>query len=223
MFSCSAEANMDTDQARWDDARRIEAWAGEVRVNLIRLAAIVVFYGHHLVNVYLFRDDPDTVGRFHVAVTALVMAWAAEVLLLYICLARRWMPPALPWAVVGCDIVLITLLVILTQDARTLLVVLYLLVVFSTALRLSLSLIYGATFGSMAAFLFFLGFVKYGLELPNEQRLTRPNEVIFVLALGAAGLLAGQMVRQARRLAQGYPVVVADEAVQVEAGQEGRP
>jgi hypothetical protein len=36
----------------WADARRVEAWAGEVRVNLIRLVAVGVFYGQHLVNVY---------------------------------------------------------------------------------------------------------------------------------------------------------------------------
>ena len=73
---------------RWDDARRIEAWAGEVRVNLIRLAAVLVFYAHHLVNVYIFHDDPDILGRFHTAVTALVVAWAGGVLALLVTLTR---------------------------------------------------------------------------------------------------------------------------------------
>src|SRR4051812_33964521 len=43
---------------RWDDARRLEAWAGEVRVNLVRVAALVAFYGYHLLNVYALSDDP---------------------------------------------------------------------------------------------------------------------------------------------------------------------
>jgi hypothetical protein len=205
---------------RWADARRIEAWAGEVRVNLIRLAAIVAFYGHHLVNVYLFRDDLEIAGRFHASVTALVLAWAAEVLVLHLCLTRRWLPPALPWLALAWDTLLVTALLMLTRDPRTWLAVLYMLVIASAALRLSLPLIYGATLGSMAAYLFFLGYVKYWLEVPDGQRLSRPNQVIFVLALGAAGLLAGQMVRQARRLVQGYPVTVEESTAAAEPAQE---
>jgi hypothetical protein len=34
--------------ARWADARRLESWAGEARLNLIRAAALLVFYGYHL-------------------------------------------------------------------------------------------------------------------------------------------------------------------------------
>jgi hypothetical protein len=34
--------------------------------------------------------------------------------------------------------------------------------------------------------------------------------VIFLLGLAVAGLLAGQVVRQARRLVRGYPIVVVD-------------
>ena len=44
------------------------------------------------------------------------------------------------------------------------------------------------------------------------DRIPRVNEVLFLLALGTAGLLAGQMVRQARRLVAGYPVQVQNES-----------
>lgn len=195
---------------QWEDARRIEAWAGEVRVNLIRLVAILGFYGHHLVNVYLLRDDPTIAGRFHAAVTALVLAWSAMVLALYFCLSRRWVPPWLMYATVAWDIVLVTTLLMLTRDPATSLAALYFLVIATAPLRLSLPLVYFATLGSMAAYLFFLGYLKYGLEIPDGQRLSRPNQIIFLLALGGTGLLAGQMVRQARRLVEGYPVTVAE-------------
>lgn len=195
---------------QWEDARRIEAWAGEVRVNLIRLVAILGFYGHHLVNVYLLRDDPSVAGAFHAAVTALVLAWSAMVLALYFCLSRRWVPPWLMYATVAWDMVLVTALLMLTKDAHTSLAALFFLVIVTAPLRLSLPLVYFATLGSMAAYLFFLGYLKYGLGLLDEQRLSRPNQVIFELALGATGLLAGQMVRQARRLVHGYPVSVVE-------------
>jgi hypothetical protein len=195
---------------RWADARRIEAWAGEVRVNLVRLVAIVAFYGHHLVNLYLYRDDPVFTGPYHAGVTALVLAWALAVVVLYLGLSRRWLPAWLPYAVVAWDVLLITALLLLTGDPRTWLPVLYLLVVASSALRLSLPLVATATVGSMAAYLVFLGHVRFVLQLPPEQRLSRPNQIIFLLALATAGLVAGQAVRQARRLVQGYPVTVEE-------------
>jgi hypothetical protein len=192
----------------WADARRIESWAGEVRVNLIRLAAMIVFYGQHLVNLYLFRDEPTIGGAYHTSVTALVLAWSLLVLLLYFCLARRWVPPALKYFATTWDILLITLLLLLTRDPKTMLAVLYFLVVAAAVLRLSLPLVYFTTLGTMAAYLYFLGYVRYWLQLPAQQRLSRPQQIVFLLALGTAGLLAGQVVRQARRLVAGYPVTV---------------
>jgi len=137
-----------------------------------------------------------------------VLAWSVLVLLLYFCLARRWVPVALKYLATSWDIVLITLLLLLTRDPKTTLAVLYFLVVAAAALRLSLPLVYFTSLGTMAAYLYFLGYVRYWLQLPAEQRLSRPQQVVFLLALGTAGLLAGQLVRQARRLVAGYPVTV---------------
>ena len=39
-----------TMDSRLHATMRIEAWAGEVRVNLIRLAALAMFYGYHVLN-----------------------------------------------------------------------------------------------------------------------------------------------------------------------------
>jgi hypothetical protein len=203
-----------TSDDRWEDARRIEAWAGEVRVNLIRLAAIIAFYGNHLVQTYLFHEGRNDHG-FHVAVTAIVLAWATSVLALYVCLSRRYNPPALKHIAVGWDIVMVTAVVIVAGAPKSTLAALYFLVIASAPLRLSLPLVYFASLGSMAAYVLFLGYYKYflaGVErYPTDpRRLTRADQVIFVLALGAAGLFAGQMVRQARRLSQGYVVDIEE-------------
>src|SRR5262249_29793345 len=194
----------------WADAQRIESWAGEVRVNLVRLVALLAFYGHHLVNVYVSRDDPSVAGRYHTAVTALVLAWAAGVLVLHYCLSRRWLPTWLKYAATAWDLLLITALLVLGRDPKSTLSVLYFLVIVAAALRLSLPLVYAATLGAGAAYLFFLGYARFWLELPAEQRLPRPQQIVFLLGLVVTGLLAGQVVRQARRLLAGYPVVVAD-------------
>jgi hypothetical protein len=200
----------------WADACRIEAWAGEVRVNLIRLVAIIAFYGYHLINVYLVPGNEALRGVYHATITALILAWSGTVMILHFCLSRRWVPPALKYASTLWDIVLITGLVAFTRDRPTSpFTALYFLVIASSALRVSLKLVYVATLGSIAAYLFLLGFyafwvVGYDIYYANEStRIPRAHEVIFVLALGTAGLFAGQVVRQARRLVEGYPVTVA--------------
>ncbi len=195
---------------RWSDARRVEAWAGEARVNVIRLAALLAFYANHLVNVYVW-DDASAGGSFHSSVTALVLGWSLAVLGVYVCLSRRWLVPGLAYVTVAWDVVFTTLLLLIVRDPRSMLVTLYFLAIASAVLRLSLSLVYVASLGSIAAYLFFLGYIRFYLELPAEQRQARPQQVAVVLALGAAGILAGQAVRQVRRLVRGHPVVV-DEA-----------
>jgi hypothetical protein len=208
----------------WEDARRLEAWAGEVRVNLIRAVALVLFYANHLCNVYFFKDDPTMQGeagaRFHVAVTTVVLAWAVGILALHVCLTRRWVPPALKYVSVGWDLVLTTALIVISPDGpRSPLMLLYFAIVASTPLRLSLRLIYVATLGAMVAALIVLGqyvFLRQHGNPPvsyweSTDKIPRVSELIFFLSLGAVGLLAGQMVRQARRLVQGYPVRVEED------------
>jgi hypothetical protein len=208
---------------RWADARRLEAWAGEVRVNLIRVAALAAFYGYHLLNVYVLSDDPFLRGPYHTAVTGIVLAWAAGALTLHACLTRRWVPPWLKYAATLMDLALLTaLLAVGREGPRSPLVLLYFLVVAAAPLRLSLRLVYAATLGAAAAVTLLTGyyvFFQVGREAyyadGSPYRIPRTAEVIFLLALGAAGLLAGQAVRQARRLVEGYPVAVgrAEEAV----------
>jgi hypothetical protein len=206
---------MATDDA-WADAQRLEAWAGEVRVNLIRIAALIAFYGHHLTNVYLIRNDPGLRGEFHLTVTIITAAWAVAAFLLYWFLTHRRVPPSLKFVATAWDLSLLTLLLALTQGGpKSSLLVLYFLIIAAAPLRLSLPLVYVATLGSIAAYLLLLGhyvFVVIGVEDYYGDRLRfgvpRTQEVIFILSMGAAGLLAGQAVRQARRLVRGYPVVV---------------
>jgi hypothetical protein len=194
----------------WSDAQRLEGYAGEVRVNLLRLTAIVVFYGHHLVNVFLIQDDPTLRGPYHAKVTVLALAWAMAVLAIHFCLSRRWVSPALKYVATAWDLLLITALLVIGGDGKSMFAVFYFLVIIAAALRLSLPLVYCATLGTMAAYLFFLGYVRFGLHADDRERLSRPQQVIVLLALGAAGLLAGQVVRQVRRLLGGYPVRVVD-------------
>jgi hypothetical protein len=195
----------------WRASQRLEGLAGEIRVNLIRIVALAAYYGHHLVNVFLTGDDPSLKGDYHLVVTYLVLAWALAALVIQYCLMRRWIPVALKYLVTIWDILLITTLLMVGGEGRSMLAVLYFLVIVAAPLRLSLALVWTATLGTMAAYAFFLGYVRWRLELPIEQRTSRPQQIVFLLALGATGLFAGQLVRQCRRLVRGAPVPVEEE------------
>src|SRR3954469_21152656 len=87
----------DTHDVAWLDARRPEAWAGELRVNLIRLIAIVLFYARHLVEFYLAAPGSSVRGNYHTRVTVIVIAWAAFAVALHLILSRRRLPEPLPY------------------------------------------------------------------------------------------------------------------------------
>jgi hypothetical protein len=193
----------------WDDARRLEGWAGEFRLNVIRLVAIAGFYGYHLLDAYVLRPEDETLrGAYHTQVTILALAWAVGAIVLHLYLVNRWAPAALKYLATGWDVVMITAVLMAGRDPHSLLTAVYLLVVAAAALRLCLVLVYAATVGSMLGFLALHGYIRYVLEFPASQRLSHAQQTLFLLALAVAALIAGQVVRQARRLSAGHVVTV---------------
>lgn len=203
----------------WEDVRRLEEWAGEVRVNLVRMVGIVLFYGRHLVEYLMAAPGSVVRGPYHLRVTWIAAAWAAGVLLVRFQLARRVVPPWLKYVTTAWDLFLVTVLCMIASGERgaprSPLVLLYFLVIAMAPLRLSLRLVYATTAGAMLGYLgllahhawFKVGFEKYYSTI--ELRIPRSEEAIYLLAMLVAGLLAGQVVRQARRVAAGYPVTVS--------------
>jgi hypothetical protein len=181
----------------------LPALAAEARVNLVRLTALLAFYGHHCWHVFLL-GDPALTPDYHRAVTALVLAWGAEVLAVHLALGRGRLPGWLPHAVTVGDALLTTVLVSLGGGPPGALTVLYLLIVAAAAVRLSLPLVYVATAAAALGYLGALGHYAFlvigaaryygepGLAVPRTQ------QGVFLLAVLTAGVLAGQTVRQAR-------------------------
>src|SRR5207248_558865 len=105
------------------------------------------------------------------------------------------------------DVALVTAAVMISGGPKsTSLVLLYLLVVAASPPRLSLRLVWLATVAAVLGYVIALG--HYVLLIVGEMayyalpelRIPRSQEVITVLAILTAGLLAGQAVRQALRL-----------------------
>lgn len=190
------------EEPAWEAAQRVEEWAGEARVNLIRLVAIAAFYAHHLVQYYLLKL-PLT-PRHHLAATGIAVAWSVASMALHLALVRQVRLPWIKYLALLYDALMITGLLALTEGGKSPLVVLLFLLVATSALRMQVRMAWATTVLAVAAYLFVLGHDRWGRNLPADQRVPRRNQVIFVLGLGAAGVLAGQALRQARRFARDY-------------------
>jgi hypothetical protein len=207
----------------------LEAWAGEIRVNLLRLVGLLIYYAHHLLRYYVLKDDPGLTPEYHQAVTALVVAWGGMVGLIHIlCRSQLSGPdwtsslgtlavasgsgivfkPWMKYAITVMDLLFIYTLVLLHPEGpRGPMVLLLFLVIASAPLRLSLRLVYVATLGAMLTYVLVVGtlYIRLGSEryyaAENVKRVPRPTQAVMLLTLGGAGLFAGQMVRQSKRLA----------------------
>ncbi|HEX3357838.1 MAG TPA: hypothetical protein VHS31_12780 [Tepidisphaeraceae bacterium] len=204
---------------QWELSRRIEAWAGEIRVNLIRIVALAVFYLRHLIELFLSEKDAPIRGIYHVRVTALVVAWAGMAGAVHLLLSSRFYPPAMKFVASLFDLLMITILCTIAGGPQTPLVLLFFGVIAAAPLRLSLPVVWTTTFGSMAGYLAVLGWYAWyviGFKTyyaTPSLRIARSQEIITLLCLGVAGLFAGQVVRQARRMIERYPMLreAADE------------
>jgi len=201
---------------QWEDTQRLESWAGETRLNLVRLAAIAVFYGRHLIEFVASPAGAPARGVYHLQITWLCLMWVAAAVVLHVRLRRRWMSASLKYFTTAYDAVMITIVCALAGGPKTPLILLYFPLIAAAPLRLSLRLVYFATACAAAGYLivlghyawYVIGFHKY--YATPELRIPRSQEAIVVLALGACGVMAGQVVRQMRRIASRYPVVAVD-------------
>jgi len=183
----------------WLAAERVERWAGELRINLIRLVAIAAFYGHHLFNRFVLKEcfPPN----YSLAVTATAAIWTLGALALHLSLTNQRVPAGLRYIAVGFDVLMITSLLMVSDGPRSTLVVLLFLVVATSTLRFDLRLVWVATALTLLSYGLVCGHAKW---IKPERQIPRRQQVIMVLSLSAAGVLAGQGVRQARRFAQDY-------------------
>lgn len=191
-----------SEDAAWAAAGRVEAWAGEIRVNLIRLIAIVVFYGHHLLNVHVFKADLPP--HYHFAVSALSGAWIFAGLALHAALSRRWNPVWLRYAAVAFDALMIGSILLVSDGPRGPFFMLLFPLIATACLRVDLRLVWTATALAILAYGIACGHDRWVRKRPDADRVPRRQQVIVVLALAGAGFLAGQAVRQTRRLAREY-------------------
>ena len=177
-----------------------ESYAGEIRVNYIRLVAIALFYGQHVLHA-LIASSSSFDPTYHLRATMLALTWSMLVIAVYAVSSRQQCPPYLKFLATAYDILMIALTIKLTEGYLGVWNMLYLLPITATALRHSLKLAYFATGLAIATYLCSLGFYLYwhvgAAKYWSDPQTT--DLAVIVLSMLTTGLLAGQTIRQARR------------------------
>lgn len=181
-----------------------ESWAGEIRVNFIRLVAILMFYGQHVLQV--LTAEPSTYNaNYHLRATVLSLTWGLLVIAVYVMAKRQGYPPYLKYISTAYDILMIAATVKLTEGYLGVWNMIYLLPITATASRHSLRLVYFATGMAMGTYVcslafyvfWFVGTQKYWSDSAIQVRTT--DFAVVILSMLTTGLLVGQTIRQARR------------------------
>jgi hypothetical protein len=196
-----------TADRQWRIVGRWEEYEGEGRANLLRLIAVTAFYAIELAHYhglqFGFFEIPGggATRSFHIAVTMLVVVWA--MLCLGISLARKqgYFPASLKFLSTGCDLVLLTSVLALGEGSKSPLVLGFFIIQMLAALRFSLPLVWFASLGSAACYVFLLG---YAVWMEPSQRVPRYQQLLVLVGLALSGVILGQVIRRVKHLAHDY-------------------
>ena len=191
-------------EPKWTKELDWESWGGEIRVNFIRLTAILMFYGQHLLHLITAESSASN-ANYHLRATVLSLTWGLLVIAVYVMARSQQNPPYMKYITTAYDILMIAATVKLTEGYLGVWNMIYLLPITATALRHSLRLVYFATglaivayVASLSFYIFWhLGTDKYWGDPSLQIRTT--DFAVVILSMLTTGLLVGQTVRQARR------------------------
>ena len=184
----------------WEIVRRWESYGGELTVNMMRIVAVLVFYGIQLLNYHVF-DVEGVDKEFHAAMTALCIGWGCLALLVHLLLVRRVFPLGLKFAVTGMDLAFVTGALLIADGPSSPLLALYFLLMVGSVLRFSHRLVAFTTLGCLVSYLVILGnayWVREALRVPRYRQL------IFGVSVLLGGAILTFAVRRARLLAESY-------------------
>jgi hypothetical protein len=204
-MASNAAGQQPSAEREWFIVGRWEEFGGEGRANLLRVIGIATFYAVECLNYFGVNlgplQMPSVVDRpFHLAVTALAVAWAMVGAGVFLCRRSHIFPWSLKFISTGCDLLLLTSVLTLADGPRSPLLIGYFVVLALAALRLSLPLIWFATIGSAAGYLFLLGYARWFTE--RDVRVPRYYELVFLLGVVLTGVVLGQVLRRVRHLSE---------------------
>jgi hypothetical protein len=200
----------------WLVVCRWRQYAAEIRVNVLRICAIAMFYLLHLagswpgnagswLSLLQFNQTRELSPQRHLAITVLVGAWVLWSLTVHVLLLDRVFPRRLPVLSICLDSLFLTAVLICGSGAASPLVCGYFLIVMMAGLRLNLSWVRLATGCCVLGYLVVLGCSRWpqGFLLQDPlPTVPRYHQIMVCLAIVISGVIVGQMVRHVRQIAE---------------------
>ncbi len=179
---------------------RALAMHGEMRANLLRLAAVCVFYLIELVDFHglpLFGIAPAAgmTPVFHQLATGLAVAWSFTAFAIWLCLSHHRFNAAMKFTATAADLFLLTMLLLAANGPSSPLCIVYALIIAASALRFSLALLWMATAGAVFGYLVLVADAHWHHP---EHQVPHHHLVIVIAALVLLGVIVGQILRTAR-------------------------
>jgi hypothetical protein len=206
------ETTFESASRQWHIVSRWQEYEGEARANLLRIAGIGVFYFIELLDYHGLRLGPIEIPAIvskplHQVITGLALAWALTGMAVLLCQKHQIFPAGLKYATTAADLIFLTLMLLAASGPQSPLVIGYFLIIVLATLRFSLGLVRFATVGAVAGYLLVLGQGRWFRDPPLA--VPRHQQLIMVVGLTLSGVILGQVVRRAARMAQEYSQRVA--------------
>jgi membrane-bound ClpP family serine protease len=209
--SALPDQTQDTAERQWFIVGRWQEVEGEARANLLRIVAIGVFYSIELIASSGYAPTwlqlgPAVAPQAHQVITAVAVAWTLLALGVHVLLREQIFPPALKYITTAGDILLLTLILMVAYGPRSAMVVGYFLIIVLSGLRFQLRLVWCATVGTLAAYLFLLGYAKWFAPAASRSEMLVPryHQLVMLTALALTGIMLGQILRRVKSLAADY-------------------
>ena len=195
----------DSNDFKWKIVERWQEYRSEIRVNILRVSCILVFYGIELVNFFGLKIGSLELVKvvdleFHKKVSYLALAWSLMAGAVFFCLIQRFFPPILKYLTTSFDLLALTILLFIADGALSPLIICYFLIVMLSASRFNLLLVRFTTAGAVLGYLFTNGYARWR-DLPRPPHY---HLLIFTVTIVLTGIILGQIVRQARSLSEEY-------------------
>jgi hypothetical protein len=192
----------------WFIASRWQELDGEMRSALLRGIAVILFYSVQLVNFVLNESTQEADRIYHRQITLAAMAWLCLSLGVFVMLRGFYFPTLLKYVTTTFDIAIIGILALLGHGASSPLVNTLFVVIVLAGLRFSLGLVWYTTILTMVVYMILVG-ASDSLWFDSTHTTPVLTQAVVLLSLGTCGVVVGQIVRSARRMAEEYQTRLA--------------
>ena len=184
----------------WFVFQRIQDVKSASRINLLRIVAILVFYGIVLTR-YITNDAPEADSVFTDYMwssTRICGAWLFASVFVWIALYLRAFPPIVKYVTTFCDVILLTAIISVGTKAESNLIVIYFLLVAATFMRYSVPLVLFTTACSIFGYLTLVYNTPHFWDRPEGVDFPYVEMARVVAGLCMMALIGWQLIRGCR-------------------------